>query len=436
MNGRLRHLYRQWKSTTWLSLLFQLTKFFFQLRLPIFTSRRPAFPELPVEILSEIFQFATYLPESESFMPLDPFTPQITSISALGPNTAISALRTKSSIVLVCREWWNIATPVLYRHLAVRSPQRALQILSALEPHSRAPEAATSLIPFPTNYGQHTRYLEVYTHSRGCDTLGYLKLVCQIIQYCPNLRNIRGCWRYRLPPGFLDFISRMCGPTLQGISWVAESRFPEITNFFGSFQSLRVLDVSGNMFEEGHSPSKGFFVLPLVHDLIVSTRTESLLLASSISMPNLHKLVLRVTLESTTSLSNNMAAFLNDIRTFLNVNGAPLRTLHIITPLDFHRPFLVCMSLETVVFNVNFTPKFQHPSVRRVGLYGVILGPEKFDNKNTISCLRTLAHSHGSSPDDFIHWSEKFERQGVDFQDGAGVVWLYTEVQDEGGSSV
>lgn len=36
----------------------------------------------------------------------------------------------------------------------------------------------------------------------------------------------------------------------------------------------------------------------------------------------------------------------------------------------------------------------------------------------------------------FIWWTEKFEKEGVDFQDGAGVVWVYDEEEKKAEAQV
>ncbi|KAE9403140.1 hypothetical protein BT96DRAFT_505412 [Gymnopus androsaceus JB14] len=416
-------------------------------------------PQLPDEVLMEIFQFATYVHECESILPLDPLIPKRASHNALGPNTPATALRTKCALVLVNHEWRQVAMSLLYRHLVVRSPSRAARILLSLESRFPTPGAASDN-PLPTKYGRFTRHLEIYTHFRGSDKIDFLRTLCSIIQNCPNLRIISGSWMYPLPVGFLETLSHMCGSTLQGISWSSTcADFTGLSRFFFAFQTLRVLDISGIILSSQQMHSQTPFSLPSVQDLVLSTRADNLSFATLISMPQLQNLVLRVVEGSSSDQMN----------TFLEAHSDSLRTVHIQPPLalesghlkpshDFHLPFLACPHLETATFHVNHTPTFQHPSLRCVCLQGVRMSeglearsthmfPDNFSN-NTNECLTTLlnislypcletvravdylveADNHVTSMDLFIQWSEKFENRGVDFQDGSGIVWMYTEV--------
>ncbi|KAJ3934174.1 MAG: hypothetical protein NXY57DRAFT_959289 [Lentinula lateritia] len=450
----LRRLYKPlpplgWKNIAWLSFIISTGHFLARL-VPNFVILRqspPSFPDLPVEVLTEIFQFATYLHEAENILPLDPFIPQQISRNALGPNTALSTMRTKCALVLVCRSWRNVAIPLLYRHLVIRSPQRAIYLLSALE--SRLPMPVDATTPTrPSEYGRFARHLEIYTHSRGSNAYNFLLTICHIIQKSPNLRIISGSWNHALPAGFPQSVSQMCGPTLQGLLW-SEScpDSPTFAKFLSSFQSLRVLDISR---VPRHRAEDISLSLPSIQDLIISTHTGSMSLATSISMPRLHTLVLR--------LESNAPESSTYIRKFLKARGIALRTLHILPSLgiddqnilyNFHIPFRDCTCLETLTFHVNHTPSFHHPTVKRVGIHG--LKSEAFEHGKTNSgktCLKTLAtrslypcletvrtvdylvENHTLSLGHYILWSEKFERLGVDFQDGAGIVWMYTEALD------
>ncbi|KAI0759848.1 hypothetical protein BD413DRAFT_595097 [Trametes elegans] len=94
-----------------------------------------------------------------------------------------------------------------------------------------------------------------------------------------------------------------------------------------------------------------------------------------------------------------------------------------------------------------------HPRLRRVGLRGTAIG-RLYPNKPTqaqahlhalagcraflpaLELVRTLGFLVGTStdafaPDVFIWWTEKFERVGVDLQDGEGVAWMLEEEEEE-----
>ncbi|KAJ4490899.1 hypothetical protein J3R30DRAFT_3694786 [Lentinula aciculospora] len=411
----------------------------------------PSFPDLPVEVLLEIFQFATYLHEAESILPLDPFIPQQISHNALGPNTALSTMRTKCALVLVCRSWRNVAIPLLYRHLVIRSPQRAISLFSALDSRLPTPLDTMSSSPLPADYGRFARHLEIYTHSRGSNAHDFLSTICLIIQKCPNLRILNGSWYHALPAGFLQSVSQMCGPNLQELLWSALCLDPpRPVKFLTSFQTLRVLDISRALSLQGETI---ILSLPLVQALIISNHTGSMSLAMSISMPKLHTVVVR--------LQSRILQFSKQLQTFLETRAVTLKTLHILPPLglddqdplnSFYIPSWDCSRLETITFHVNHAPTFQHPSVRRVGIRGVSSEAFEFGKTNKgNTCLKALAdrllypcletvrtvgylvENHSSSLDNFIWWSEKFERRGVDFQDGSGAAWVYIETPGHDG---
>ena len=94
-----------------------------------------------------------------------------------------------------------------------------------------------------------------------------------------------------------------------------------------------------------------------------------------------------------------------------------------------------------------------HLALRRVGIRGLGVG-QLYPNKPThaqahlaalaayraffpaLELVRTLGFLVGTStdpfaPDVFIWWTERFERVGVDLQDGEGVVWMLEEPQQQ-----
>jgi hypothetical protein len=92
-----------------------------------------------------------------------------------------------------------------------------------------------------------------------------------------------------------------------------------------------------------------------------------------------------------------------------------------------------------------------HTSLRRIGLRGIeyrmMRGSVKshFRSFNrdvfpALEVVRTvgflLSQTHRAyisydTQNEFIHWVEEFERDGIDLQDGEGVVWLRSEEDDE-----
>lgn len=107
-----------------------------------------------------------------------------------------------------------------------------------------------------------------------------------------------------------------------------------------------------------------------------------------------------------------------------------------------------CPNLHTLTFTIQSpviaidTP---HQALRRIGLCEVAsngLYPDKasptrshlmsvrremFPNLETVRTVGFMvdADSDMLAEDVFIWWTEYFELEGIDFQDGAGVVWVY-----------
>ncbi|KAF5344003.1 hypothetical protein D9758_012882 [Tetrapyrgos nigripes] len=415
--------------------------------------------DLPDEILYEIFQFATYIPESESIVPLDPFLPKRVSANVMGPNTPTAVNRTKCTLVLVCSAWRRISMQLMYRHIYIRSPQRAELLLQLLRRDSDVP-------PFNTSeYGRFTRHIEVFTHARGSNNIHFFQTVFRIFQCCPNVRMLSGTWSDPLPNAFCEAVSQLYGSSLEGLYWDGGGGpfmptswgGPFVpTSFFASFRTLRALAIHKadlrNLPLDRHT-------LPLLQVLILTHSAENLRLASLLDLPMLRDLVY---------MSDAMSAYASQdvFRDFLSVHGPSLRSIDCVPlPLDnphftpLHKPteaFLNpqhCPNLDTFTFDARSLPFNLPPNcpVRVIGLRGIQAGdlyPNKTSNGashlkafvgdacpylETVRAVEFLVESDSDSfiKDIFIWWTEKFERRGVDFQDAEGVVWSYPDDDDD-----
>ncbi|KAF8895741.1 hypothetical protein CPB84DRAFT_1782347 [Gymnopilus junonius] len=428
-------------------------------------------PDLPVEVWLEIFQFATYVHRNVTIKPLDPFTPKRTTTNALGANTPLSAMRTKLSLVLVSKSWRNVAQQMLYEHIAIRSPPRANIILNALK-RSRTPKDSENQKTNPNlGYGQFVRHIEVYTFARGSGEISYLQTVFKILNYCPNLRTLSGNWRHYLPPEFLDAIAKLLGPSVSEFYWNERDMSPGMKNntstaptFVGSFKALRVLDlrhfVGSDPLSWTQSSSRP--VLPHVQDLILSTYSSSLDIAAHLSLPCLRNLFLRTPVWGEKHEPS--------LQVFLKVHGPSLVVVDLTTPSQDTEPipdssvpgraashippdiFLspgICPNLETLVFPVTspIIAPHMHHHLRRIGLRGgnteglypdkvtpmrnhlMSINIEKYPKLELIQTVGFLVDAHTDSliKDIFIWWVERFEAMGVDFLDGEGVLWAYTD---------
>ena len=427
-------------------------------------------PDLPVEMWLEIFQFATHVHQHATIVPLNPFTLKRVSTNVMAVNVPSLSSRTKLSLVLVCRSWRRIAIQMLYQYVVVRSPARAAALLAVL----RSSQAASDDGHGPhAGYGQWTRHIEVFTHARGASELRYLQTLFHIFQACPNLRMLSGRWNHILPVEFLDAISRLYGPSLQGLYWneACLNDYLSVTTpqFLASFQSLRVLDlrnfvggpISGQLVEWFPKP-----LLPKLQDLIISTYPQSLALATALSLPALRNLIVK------TAISGEPPF---DILTaFLKVHGPSLVSVDIPSPSADSEPepdtallrrdlphihpdiFLqpdLCPNLVSLAFPTTSPPlgAHVHRSLRRIGLRGVraedlypdkktstgghlmSFAPTKYPNLELVKTVGFLVDADADSliKDIFIWWVDRFEREGIDFLDGEGVLWAYDSTENE-----
>ncbi|KAJ6629441.1 hypothetical protein B0H10DRAFT_1987142 [Mycena sp. CBHHK59/15] len=417
-------------------------------------------PDFPLEIWLEIFQWCTYVYGSTTIEPMDPFTLKH-SPTVIGANTPILSMRTKCALVRVCRSWRRIAIQILYQHLVIRSPSRAELILQVLrDSHS-----------VKSNYGHWTRHIELYTHARGSADIRFLQNVFRIFQYCPRLRMLSATWRIVVPTEFLNAVSTLYGPTLQGIHWDEQKHSLEKTHasldFLASFRTLRVLDLRSFVGDgvHNHPPSEPP-TLPCLNHIILSNHGPNIAMATVLQLPALRTLTLQSLVSYPISIDR--------ISKFLDVHGHSLTTVHLPTPSSgsdtepalprvaaLHIPpslflrFSVCPNLDTLTFSVNSpaivlesttAQPYMHPTLRRIALHSVradALYPSKGPNETqthlrsftretypNLEMVRTAgflvdADTDSLIKDVFIWWGERFERDGVDFQDGEGVVWIY-----------
>ncbi|KAF9462441.1 hypothetical protein BDZ94DRAFT_1283038 [Collybia nuda] len=436
--------------------------------------RSKPLPDLPLEIWLEIFQFATYVHQHVTIVPLDPFSMKRVSTNVMGVNTPTLSMRTKLSLVLVCRSWRRISVQMLYEHLVIRSPARANAILSVLRNSAQRLQyddrETGKIYSFP-GYGMWTRHVEIFTHARGAHDIRYLQSIFHILQVCPNLRTLSGTWVHPLPLEFLNAIAILYGPSLEALYWGELTTFPTITTpeFLGSFQSLRVLDLRnyvGNEFVVGSETSPRISSLPKVQHLIMSTHSRSVAVATALSLPSLRNLTIK-TMSIKTNTSDLLLAFLKVHGRSLicidlpspSVDSDPdpdtavfRRSASHLNPDIFLRPDL-CPNLDTFTFPTISPPlgTHVHHSIRRIGLRGVraeslypdktgdkgsgtkghllSFTPAKYPNLEVVKTVGFLVDADSDSliKDVFIWWVEKFEKQGIDFLDGEGVLWAYAD---------
>ncbi|KAF4597879.1 F-box domain-containing protein [Pleurotus pulmonarius] len=433
-------------------------------QLSLLPSRQQAtqtLPLLPDEIWLEIFEFATYLHHAKTIAPLPAFTPARISTNAMAANTPYLTMRTKNALVLVCKSWRRIALRLLFEHISIPSLRRAKLVFNVLRNSCETDSAHLGY-----RYGQWTRHLEIFSHGRG--TVDYLRVIFEIMKLCPNINHLTGHWDVSLPSEFLDAMPKLYGPSLKGLRW-SDDKVPEAVStpaFLSSFSSLRILDLRnfyGND-ESVFKPRGDLPSLPHMQTLILSSRERSATVASLLVLPAVENLVIEVL----SSRGNGLVGFAQGLAKMLSIFGKTLVSVDILPPVNpseqsdegqaqldpslFLQPG-VCPNLHSLTFPQSSPQCAQHvhPNLRRIGIRGIkgdYMYPNKASSTKThlmsisrelypkLEIVRTigfLVDSCGDSlmKDIFIWWAERFEDQGIDLQDGEGVVYLYTEPEPE-----
>jgi len=146
---------------------------------------------------------------------------------------------------------------------------------------------------------------------------------------------------------------------------------------------------------------------------------------------------------------------------FLRVHGPQITYLDLSESIYTHNgisQFLKpdgCPNLLDFVYHVQALPtgplSQPHTSLRRIGLRGIDYRMIRdsvrshFQSFNhdafpALEVVRTIgfllsqtlrAYSSYDAQNEFIGWVEQFERDGIDLQDGEGVIWLRSEDEDE-----
>lgn len=418
--------------------------------------------QLPPELWFEIFQFATYIHREATIVPLDPFARKRISTNVMATNCPLLALSTRISLVSVCHTWRDIALPLLYRYVAIRSPSRANALLHVLRSSCR-PSGGNGAASHC--YGHWTRHIEIYTHARGAQSLQYLQTLFQVLRFCPNLHVLTGAWNHDLPIEFLNGISRLFGQSLEHLSWSEPRSHPTeledntivSARFFGTFRNLRVLDLRNVIGSDPEQYEKDPpSLMPAVQDLIISTHSRSLKMAAVLLLPSLRNVTLRTLVHG--SVPSDL------VKAFLKAHGASLANVDLPCPtqdldsdLDYtssrHRVdhinpdlFLesgACPNLLSFSYPVTSpAPSISvHNTLRRIGLRAVradalypdkgtdtkahllAITPARFPSLETVCTVGFLVEADMDSlvRDVFIWWVERFERLGIDFLDGEGV---------------
>ncbi|KAF4620814.1 hypothetical protein D9613_000519 [Agrocybe pediades] len=383
----------------------------------------------------------------------------------MADNTPTSALRTKLALVLVSKAWRCLAVQILYKHVAIRSPMRALAILKSLE------DSRSSNFPLqPADYAQWIRHIEVFTFSRGSNDITHLQTIYKILMRCTNLQIFSGWWTRPLPHAFLDAVAQQLGPVISGLYWNdMDVSYRGITmeaslKFICSFQSLSVLDLRHiTEAESGSLVAESCPTLPRLKHIVLSTRKESLVMATALRLPSLRDLVMEASLYRTKTDGL--------MKLFLQANGASLTSVDLKLSLkagqlesDITRlqPDLSCDVSPDLFLdpqNCPFLEGFAFPAraseitvsspcLRRIGIRGahregldvdkpsslrehlMSIDVKKFPNLQVIMMIDFVAEAQGdydTLKKFFVRWNDRFSEMDVEFLDGAAMQYFSNE---------
>ncbi|KAI0633585.1 hypothetical protein C8Q77DRAFT_1217937 [Trametes polyzona] len=431
---------------------------------------------LPPELWLEIFRYATHVPHARTIVPADPFVPERPVNFAWGLNSPIQSMHTKCTLVRVCRAWRALATELLYEHAVLSSARRVQLFCRTLvesQEIDRKAQTATATdskhaLSGPLGHGHWVRHLEVRRWARTTHSMQYWQCVVRCVYLCPRLRVFSALWQHPLPQGLLAALEQYLPSTLQELYWqqdsviVAAKELPILTtSFISKFSTLRVLDLRKICILDAERSLQDvkFVSLTLPHVVYLALPTCPLLLrfATAQEMPAMQYLTLDAGGAPRTVWAPWVA---KELSNFLDKHGPKLSTVELLPAItQSFRPgpisisaFLVpgaCPNLDTLNNGAGpATPLLErpHPRLRRIGIRGTSVS-RLYPNKPSqaqahlsvlagcrpffpaLEVVRTLGFLVGTStdpfaPDVFVWWTERFERVGVDLQDGEGVVWL------------
>jgi hypothetical protein len=197
---------------------------------------RPKLPELPPEIWLIIFDHATYVPGT--------FIPEIYEYSGtLGHcfnryhhPLIRRALVTKRSLVRVCRQWWLLAIPFLYKSIFIGRGR----CLSSLAITLALSVGGKGVLPGTRPLGSYTKRLDIAMRDNSlANSDEDLDLLAEVIRHLQNLAvvsvDVPTSWYTspEMPDTVMDALA-CAGSSLKIIDWAAPCLLP-------SYRSLQNL---------------------------------------------------------------------------------------------------------------------------------------------------------------------------------------------------
>ncbi|KAG1722333.1 uncharacterized protein EDB91DRAFT_1154804 [Suillus paluster] len=257
--------------------------------------RRASIATLPPELWEIIFDHATYVPSI--------FIPEIYEHSgSLGSHfnrdhhpLIRQALVTKRYLVRVCKKWWHLATPFLYRSIFIGRGRCLLSLASALALSA----CGKGVLLGERSLGSYTERLDIAMRDKSqAHGDADLDLLAEVILCLPNLAIVSVAVtpsQYRslsMPDTVMDALTDVA-PSLKIIDWASHCLLP-------SFHSLQDLVITTQQLHILHCP---YFVVgqtDAMANCILSSCTTLTVPAndifshmSSTQLPALRELVFR-----------------------------------------------------------------------------------------------------------------------------------------------
>lgn len=173
-------------------------------------------PRVPPEVWLRIFGLATDLGA-----PLNCDSP----ISSDLPHTLVrqhelqelkDSLRTKRSIILVCRTWNELALEFLYQNILITKVDGLVSLHESLQRHALTTQGKNRL-------GWWTRRMDVFVEDERCEASDY-SMLAAVMRQLPNISIItlsmpmlpfNDCWLRQLPTPVILSLAETCGMSLQ-----------------------------------------------------------------------------------------------------------------------------------------------------------------------------------------------------------------------------
>lgn len=286
-------------------------------------SKPPAFKQPPPEILLDILEFAL------------PPTIFLDSSLACGPLSAwCLAQRTKKTLVLVCKFWREIGTPLLYQEIHLRRIGQVAALLSTLRGNTRLGEMIMAI-----NVSCHVmpRYIVMFDEA-----------LQRILAMSPNAT------RLSLSMGVRDLL--VCSTRQYNLSklvhldlQVGNERLADVLLCLPQCKSLTILSLSFNTYDKDHCDVT-YLTLEHLQEFQITVMWSSrrkLDFLDTITCKWKLPSLCRFTMYEWRPKLSHISQYLN----FLDAHGERLTTLSITAPLDQYtiEPVLDLQSVQSVL---------------------------------------------------------------------------------------